>query len=502
MLDRLMQRENFRLDSFRKIGIRYRFVILLVAAAVLFLPQIQPTEDTAPRFIYFLGRFHPLIIHFPVVLVFLVLVLEFARRLHLWHIASTTIAFLLGIGLVGSVAALGLGMMLYYTGEYESNTMQQHLWGGVLLTASLAVTLYLFLSYQNSGSKVVHSFYVSFLLLANVILVYTSHQGGSLTHGSEYLTEYLPRFTQAEEAWEPKPVEEMLVYEDMIVPFLDKKCMSCHNENKAKGGLIMTSYQALLKGGKSDFTTLTPGSTTESDMYRRVTLPLEEEDHMPPEGKVPLTNDEISLLAWWIEKGADPALKVQEASMDQQIQPFIESYRAELETQQRARFLQKQSLERLIQTVSTGDHYVLQIDPYEEAMLTLSMPFPSSSFEDHDLLSAQPLFSRISKASFIGSNITDDALYHIGQMTSLRELYLQQTPIKGEGLLHLSKLQNLKLLDLSKTAINNGQLLHILRLPSLEDLYLNETHISQEVIEAIQQNQPDLNIHLERGNLF
>lgn len=264
----------------------------------------------------------------------------------------------------------------------------------------------------------------------------------------------------------------------------------------------MTSYQALLKGGKSDFTTLTPGSTTESDMYRRVTLPLEEDDHMPPEGKVPLTNDEISLLAWWIEKGADPALKVQEASMDQQIQPFIESYRAELETQQRARFLQKQSLEKLIQTVSTGDHYVLQIDPYEETMLTLSMPFPSSSFEDHDLLSAQPLFPRISKASFIGSNITDDALYHIGQMTSLRELYLQQTPIKGEGLLHLSKLQNLKLLDLSKTAINNGQLLHILRLPSLEDLYLNETHISQEVIEAIQQNQPDLNIHLERGNLF
>lgn len=265
---------------------------------------------------------------------------------------------------------------------------------------------------------------------------------------------------------------------------------------------MMTSYEALLKGGKSDMATLTPGSTADSDMYRRVMLPSDDDDHMPPEGKVPLTQDEIALLAWWIEKGADPALKVQEAVTDQQIQPLVTSYRAELEIQQRARYLQRKSLERLIQTVSTGDEYMVQIDPYDEQTLNLSMPFPPSAFEDEDLLSAQPLFPKISKASFIGSNITDDALYHIGQMTSLRELYLQQTQIKGEGLVYLSNLPNLKLLDLSRTAISNGHLLHILRFPSLEDLYLNKTEISQEIIEAIQQNQPNLNVHLERGDLF
>lgn len=497
-----MQREKFNLGLFRKRALQYRFVFLLMAVPVLFLPFIQPAAGTAPGIVYFMGRFHPLIIHFPVVLVLLVLVLEFVRRLHLWTVASTTIAFLLGAALLGSFAALGLGFMLYYTGEYVGTTMQQHLWGGVTLTAALAIALYFFLSYHRSASIAMYALYVSFLILANLALVFTSHQGGSLTHGSEYLTEYMPQFTQAEENWEPKPLEEMLVYEDMIVPFLDKKCMSCHNENKAKGGLIMTSYEALLKGGKSDHPTLTPGIPNESDMYRRVMLPAEDDDHMPPEGKVPLTQDEISLLTWWIEKGADPALKVQEASMDTRIQPLIETYRAELVIQQRARFMQTQSLEKLIQTVSTGGEYVLQVDPYEEATITLSMPFPSAAFEDEDLLSAQPLFPRISKASFIGSNITDDALYHIGQMTSLRELYLQQTPIKGEGLIYLSNLQNLKLLDLSKTNITDGQLLHVLRLPVLEDLYLNGTNISPAILEAIQQNQPDLNIHLERGDLF
>jgi hypothetical protein len=87
-------------------------------------------------------------------------------------------------------------------------------------------------------------------------------------------------------------------------------------------------------------------------------------------------------------------------------------------------------------------------------------------------------------------------------MSSLRELYLQQTQIKGLGLIHLSQLQNLKLLDLSKTNVTSGNLLHILNFPALEDLYINETSISKEVVEAIQEYKPELKIHLERGKLF
>ena len=130
------------------------------------------------------------------------------------------------------------------------------------------------------------------------------------------------------------------------------------------------------------------------------------------------------------------------------------------------------------------------------------MSFPPSAFEDNDLPALQPLFSSITKASFIASNISDDALYHIGQMTNLQELYLQQTQIKGAGLVHLSTLQNLKLLDLSSTAINDGQMLHILQFPALEDVYVNETSVSKEVIEAIHQYKPELKIHMERGKLF
>ncbi|CAN5490617.1 ribonuclease inhibitor [soil metagenome] len=497
-----MQRVFFSFNTFKRSVVKYRFVLLIIAIAVLFLPLVQPTDGEASNLVYFLGRFHPLIVHFPVVQVFLALLFEILRKFKLINISGAAIGIILGIGLIGSLISLGMGFMLYYTGEYVGDIIQQHLWGGVILTASMALACFLFLSYYKSGSATVFTSYFSILIFTNVVLIYTSHQGGSLTHGSEYLTEYLPKFNNSQENWEPKPVEEMLVFEDMIVPFLDKKCMSCHNDNKSKGNLILTSYEEILKGGKSIHPTLKPGEPEDSEILQRAILPDDDDNKMPPEGKVPLTREEVALLEWWIEKGAETSLKVEEAALDQKVQPFIAAYLTDLENQQRARFMQKKDLENMISTVSTGNRFNLRLDPYGDGKIALSMAFPPTSFEDNDLQSLQAILPQISKASLVSSNITDDAFYHIGQMNSLRELYLQQTKITGSGLIYLSNLSNLQLLDLSKTEVTDGNLLHVLRISTLEDLYLNITNVSKEVVEAIKQNRPDLNVHLERGNFF
>ncbi|HSI75585.1 MAG TPA: c-type cytochrome domain-containing protein, partial [Lunatimonas sp.] len=447
-------------------------------------------------------RFHPLIIHFPIVLVFLVLLFELLRGFRIIIIPTSLIGFILAIALLGSLVALGLGFLLFYTGEYSGNIMQQHLWGGVILTASLALACFLFLHNYQSRSSGSYISYFSVLVFANVALFYTSHQGGSLTHGSEFLTEYLPSINKQDVDWEPKPMEEMLVFEDMIIPIMDKKCMSCHNANKTKGGLVLTSYEEILKGGKSEHPTLKPGDLGQSEMYQRVMLPRDDEKHMPPDGKVPLSQEEITLLEWWIINGAEPELLVQEAAQDTQIQPFITAFITDLENQRKARYMQKRELESMIVSVSSGNRYKLGLDEFGDGRIALSMAFPPTSFEDNDLMDLQPLFPQISKASLVASNITDDALYYIGQMSSLRELYLQQTQLNGSGLVFLGNLPNLQLLDLSKTAIEDGHLLHVLKIGSLQELYLNSTQVSQEVIKAIQVNRPDITIHLERGNFF
>ena len=42
---------------------------------------------------------------------------------------------------------------------------------------------------------------------------------------------------------------EKLTYDDHIRPLLENKCFSCHNPDKKKGGLELTSYAGLMNGG-------------------------------------------------------------------------------------------------------------------------------------------------------------------------------------------------------------------------------------------------------------
>jgi uncharacterized membrane protein/uncharacterized protein YjbI with pentapeptide repeats len=487
--------------TLKNICIKSRYVFLSLAVAVLFVPLIDLPEELTSELVFFLGRFHPLVIHFPIVLILLTLMFEVLSKYNVLIVSKSVIGLLLGAALISCMVSFGLGFSLYSTGEYSGDILQQHFWGGAILTTAVALAIFFLLSYSQSKVQYFKSSYIVFLILANLVLIYTSHHGGSLTHGKEFLTEYFPiKAKQAE--WEPKPIEEMLVYDDVIVAFMDRKCMSCHNENKAKGGLILTSFEDLVKGGKGDHPSLVKNSSNESELYRRVTLPVNDDDFMPPEGKSPLNENEISLLKWWIDNGADPELKVMEASKNQEIESVIRIYLTELETQQRNRYLQKLSTENLIKSLSNTENVEIEIDPFDAKSVFISMKFPPAAFGDKDLINLQPVFQNITKASFIGSDITDDGFYHLGQMTSLKELYLQQTQLNGEGLSQLSRLTNLELLDLSKTKISDGNLLNILILPSLQDVYINETSISKEVVEAIKTNKPKLNIHLERGNFF
>jgi uncharacterized membrane protein len=488
-------------NKIRNKFLKFRILFLLLAIGILFLPLLKPGEDTPSMIVFFLGRFHPLVVHFPIVLILFALIFEILTKLKLIKTPVSISGILLVTGFLSCLGALILGYLLYYTQEYSGNIIEEHLWGGVLLTASVSLSLYLLLTYKNSGSKNLQRAYLIVLSAANIILIYTSHHGGSLTHGEGYLTQYFPGKNQNPSDWEPKPMEEMLVYEDVIMAFLDKKCMSCHNENKSKGGLILTTYEDLIKGGKGDHPTLVLNSSSESDIFRRVTLSSNDDDFMPPEGKTPLSSNEILLLKWWIDSGADPEIRLTEIT-DSEIEPVISIYLSELEKEQRNRFLQKLNTEDLIRSVKNLDKVELTIDPYDEKSIFLSMTFPPSKFRDDDLLDLQPLFQRITKASFIGSDITDDGLYRIGQMNSLKELYIQQTQIKGDGIAHLSKIGSLEILDLSKTNVSDGHLLHILQIPSLKELYLNETSISKEVINALKENRADLQIYLERGKLF
>ena len=82
----------------------------------------------------------------------------------------------------------------------------------------------------------------------------------------------------------PPDLLQRRVFADVVQPILLQRCSACHGPEKQKADLRLDSLEALLKGGKSG-PALVAGKASDSRMIQRLLLPLNDEDHMPPEGK-------------------------------------------------------------------------------------------------------------------------------------------------------------------------------------------------------------------------
>ncbi len=95
------------------------------------------------------------------------------------------------------------------------------------------------------------------------------------------------------------PGGEKITYQDHVRPLLENKCFSCHNPDKKKGDLDMTSFAALMAGGGGG-AIVDPGNAAGSRLITTTTK--KEEPYMPPEGD-PLASKDIEILSKWIAGG-------------------------------------------------------------------------------------------------------------------------------------------------------------------------------------------------------
>lgn len=94
------------------------------------------------------------------------------------------------------------------------------------------------------------------------------------------------------------PAQEKISYEDHILPLFEQACLNCHNPDKTRGGLDLSTFAATMKGGSSG-KIVEPGdaSSTLVKLVKQTAEPI-----MPPEGEK-LSAAQIDLLAKWIEGG-------------------------------------------------------------------------------------------------------------------------------------------------------------------------------------------------------
>ncbi len=90
--------------------------------------------------------------------------------------------------------------------------------------------------------------------------------------------------------------------EDDVMPIFESKCNSCHNADRARGGLDLTNMNAILAGGSSGESVIS-GDGAESYLYKLIARV--EKPYMPQrEDKMPQA--EIDLIKKWIDLGLLP----------------------------------------------------------------------------------------------------------------------------------------------------------------------------------------------------
>ncbi len=88
-------------------------------------------------------------------------------------------------------------------------------------------------------------------------------------------------------------------FERDVKPILEANCLSCHTADAPQSGLVMESIESMLKGGEKAGASILAGDSANSPLVRHLRGELE--PRMPVGGD-PLPEEQIALLARWIDE--------------------------------------------------------------------------------------------------------------------------------------------------------------------------------------------------------
>ncbi len=438
----------------------------------------------------FFGHLHPAIIHLPIGILLIALLLQWLARKEKYKAMQQAVPLVLLIGAVSALISCITGYLLSISDDYDKTLVSWHMWMG-LSTALVSFMLY---AKEKNPQFGVNKTLLSVILL--ILIFITGHLGGSLTHGSDYFTKPLADIfsNDTSSSVQIKPianVQEAFAYNDIVKPVLQTKCYSCHGSNKQKGSLRMDDTVRLMKGGK-DGVVIKPGKGDASEMVKRMLLPLNDDDHMPPKEKSQPSAEQIALLYWWIDNGADFTKKVKQLSQPANIKTALLALQKTAAPKNDvsdvpARPVEKADEKVMQQLAAKG----IIIIPVAQNSNYLLMNFVTDTVVGSDVLQLMlQLKKQLIWLKLNGTNISDNALSSIAQMAALTRLDISSTHITDASLQQLQPLQNLEYLNLVNTKVTAQGIMQLKGLKKLQSLFLYQTNVNKAEYATLKNAFP------------
>jgi hypothetical protein len=295
------------------------------------------------------------------------------------------------------------------------------------------------------------------------------------------------------------------VYDSVINPVLQAKCVSCHGQDKDKGKLRMHTKSELIKGGRgAGDAIIVQGKVDESELIFRITLPKDDEEAMPPmENEThynPVTTEELSVLQSWIKLGA---------SFDMVINDLDDAGRIAAEHVLKNLPEKKESLtamlipklpevppanEDKIEELKSKGVLIMPIAQNTNA-LYINASYLGESFDDESVKMLLPLAPQLIWLNLARTSVTDSGMELISSLTLLERLHAENTNLSDKSSIHLSKLTNLKYLNMYGTKITDASISNLQQLQRLEKIFLWQTKVTKIGAETLRKGFIDPNLY-------
>lgn len=450
------------------------------------------------QLITFIGRFHPLLVHLPIgaiIVAFLFDVMSLSRS---YRRLSVAVQPALVFGAFAALFSLITGFCLAEEGGYNDDALSYHQYAGII-TSVFAFALVILrkrtfiLNYERRSRKPIRFFMFIPLMIA---LVIAGHFGGSLTHGEEFITEF--SFADTEIKVDPiakmqfiTQPDEAVLYEDVIQPILESKCYSCHSASKQKGDLRLDIPELMLKGGQEG-KVIEAGAADSSSLFARMMLPLEHDDHMPPNEKPQPSSVELDLIRLWINEGADFDAKVKSLHERARAVEFVN-----LLTQvvRKESWLPQDEVspadENALKKLKDAGALVLPIAANSNYLQVSFSNARSISKESIGLL--KPVRDQIVSLRLSYCSLQTNDLKFVEDLDNLTWLYLDHSNVNDSSFHSLTTAPDLKFLNLVFTSVTE-QAINRDKFPKLEQLFTFQTNIHSSGARVIQDKMPGLKI--------
>lgn len=390
------------------------------------------------------GVLHPALVHAPIgLLVALVLVELFARdatrvrRVLAWALA------------LSALVAAGAGWLHADGTGVDDATIFWHRWTGVgFAGVALVVAL---LSFASTPGTAWRRGYGLALVASAAAAGVAGHQGGELVHGPLVFDGWTTDDDETSVADAPQHAASTWL----------ASCVRCHGPDRREADLRLDTSEGLAR-------VVVPGAAVDSEVYRRVALPRDHDDAMPPTG-TPLPPETVAALAAWIDAGA-AGLTV--ASDD------APSWTPEL----------------LAEVAATSGALVVPLadapDDPDASRLRVEFHTRPDAFDPTSLAALAPVAAHVATLNLRTTALDDATLLAAPHFPQLERLHVERTAIGDASVDWIARHDALRHLNLHGTSVTDAGARRLARLTSLERLVLHDTDVGLAEVSRLRAALP------------